>query len=1044
MNRRLAGVSLLLFGSGACALMYQTVWLRQFRLIFGASTAASAAVLAIFMGGLGLGGWLLGRRADRHERPLLLYGWLEVGIAVSAALTPLLLYAVRAIYLATGGSASLGITFATILRLVLATLVLLVPTVLMGGTLPAAVRAVQRSGDRARSGVAVLYAANAIGAVAGAALATFFLLERFGNLRALIASALLNALIGLIAMSLGLRSEAAEAEPAESSDEVVAARLSPRLVYGAAAITGFAFFLMELVWYRMLTPLLGGTTYTFGLILAVALAGIGCGSFFHAALRRREATATAFAVTCALEALFLAIPYALGDRLAFAALLTRPLGALGFGGYVLSWTAITMVVVFPVSFIAGVQFPLLISLLGRGREEVGQHVGTAYLFNTLGSITGSIAGGFGLLPLLTATGAWRASTWLLVGTALVTVFFAPGKKSAWSAVALGVAGLALLALRADGPSAFWRHTPIGAGRADIVRPDRNRLLDLRNTRRRSTPWEAEGVESSVALSDSDGYAFIVNGKSDGHARFDAGTQIMGGLLPALLHPAPRTAAVIGLGTGTTAGWLGAVPGIERVDAVEIEPSIVEVARRCTPVNRDVLRNGKVQVVIGDGREFLLTSGRTYDVISSEPSNPYRAGIANLFTTEFYRAVDSRLNRGGMLVQFLQAYEVDAPTIETIYATITDVFPHVETWQSAGGDLLLVASRDPVVHDWNRMSQRLTQEVFRSGVRSAWAVNDTAGVYARYVAGTQTARHLAGTRLRNTDDKPRVEYGFARTLGQGGAFNVSELRTIARTRIDDVPQAIRNVPDAASIESARLSIALVHDTRVDLHSMLSPELTARGAAQMRYLEGGFADAWLIWQGQRTPPSTPLERITFAEVLAERGDAAALPLIESLRPEFPIESDILLARLLWRQSRGADAADTLARAFETCRTNPWALPLLLRRAFRLANEMAQNNAEVARLLERSLAQPFAVELFKEQRKSTLLLVQTAIAGAQCSRALVETLHTYEPNVPWQPVFLEKRAACYAQQNDPFSERAARDLREYRRGERAPLESRADDAP
>jgi spermidine synthase len=1039
----------LLFGSGLCALIYQAVWLRQFRLIFGASTLASAAVLAMFMAGLGIGALKLGRYVDRSRNPLAFYGALEIGVALSAAATPLLLWIVRSGYLAIGGSFALGSFFATVVRLVLTMIVLAIPTVLMGGTLPAVARSLERNGDAGRIGVSILYAANALGAVVGVVVSTFYLLEHFGNLKTLIAAALFNLLVGLAAMAYSNRLRGPAGKDRRMPDEigeederleaapVVEATAPPRFVYAAAAIVGFAFFLMELVWYRLLTPLLGGTTYTFGLILAVALAGIGSGRLFWAVVRRRRATVGAFAVSCAVEALLLAVPFALGDRLAFIALLSRSLGALGFGGYVLSWLGITAVVVFPAAFVAGLQFPLLISLLGEGRTDVGRHVGAAYLWNTAGAIVGSIAGGFGLLPLLTATGAWRAAVVLLCLLVVASWLVKGGRV-----LSLAAAALAVALLFAEGPSAFWRHSPIGAGRVNMVAPARNRLLDLQHMRRRTTSWEAEGVESSVSIAHSDGYAFIVNGKSDGHSRFDAGTQVMGGLLPAILHPNPKTAVVIGLGTGSTAGWLGAVPSVEHVDAVEIEPSIMHMAELSTPVNHDVLHNSKVKVVIGDGREFLLARGKKYDIISSEPSNPYRAGIANLFTTEFYRACQSRLEDGGIFAQFLQAYEIDAPTISTIYATITGVFPNVETWQTAGGDLLLIASREPIRHDWNTIARKMQVDVFRDGIRNAWGVMTVPGFYARYVAGTQTARRLAGDARPNTDDRPTIEYAFARSLGFSGAFDVSELRTAARVPIDDVPKEIRGVPEAAQIEAERLSIGIAHEAKIDLHAYLSPEVRNRGIAQIRYLEGGYADAWTIWRGQQVPPRTPLEMITFADTLAERGDPAALPFIEALRPHFPIEADVLLARLLWRQGDHAQGAAILARAFEQYRTNPWPLPVIMRRAIRFANEIAESRETpaVARL-EPALREPFSVEMLRELRRSSLLYIQDQLSpDGTCSDALLETVHSFEPHVPWQEIFLTKRATCYQQRNDVLAEKAAEDLREFKRAERPALEDGA----
>ncbi|HKS24929.1 MAG TPA: spermidine synthase, partial [Thermoanaerobaculia bacterium] len=701
----------------------------------------------------------------------------------------------------------------------------------------------------------------------------------------------------------------------------------------------------------------------------------------------------------------------------------RPIGTIGFSGLTFGWTIVCAIVVFPPAFIAGVQFPLLISILGEGREDVGRHVGTAYLWNTAGAIAGAIFGGFGALPLLTAPGAWRAVVVLLALLAVVT-----------SMRAIVVAAIAVALLFATGPTAFWRHSPIGAGRVETIRGGRNGLIDFEHLRRRTTIWEAEGVESNVSIANADGFAFIVNGKSDGHARLDAGTQIMGGILPALLHPNPRRAAVVGLGTGSTAGWLGAVPSIEHVDVVEIEPAIGHVAEACTPVNHGVLANRKVSIVYGDGREFLLSRGAGYDIISSEPSNPYRAGIANLFTTDFYRAALSRLNRGGLFVQFLQAYEVDAPTIRTIYASLTAVFGEVETWQSGSGDLLLVASAAPVAHRWDDVDARLRRQPWHSGVRDAWAVVDTAGVYARYVCGTATAKRLATGARRNTDDRPVVEYAFARTLGSFGAFDVAQLRAFARVRADDVPAAIRTTPAASDIESERLSIGVAHDTRVDLHEMLPTELRIRGIAQLRYMEGGLADAWTIWQGQRIPPHTPLEMMTFAEPLAERGDDAAVPYIEALRPDFPVEADALQARLRWRQGRLSEGISALARALEQYRTSPWAVPVIMRRTLGLAVDIARDSRfpQIGRPLYNALRQPFAVDMLQEQRKSALLLAAEKLYEGRCTEEVLDGIRMYEPHVPWQALYLNQRARCYTEANDPRAAEARRDLEQFRRNE------------
>ncbi|HVE86184.1 MAG TPA: spermidine synthase, partial [Myxococcales bacterium] len=280
----------LLLCSGASALIYETVWLRELRLIFGSSTSASAAVLAIYVAGLGAGAALLGRRADEHPAPLRLYGNLELLVAASAAVTPLLVWLARQGYVLAGGLGGLGVVLATAVRLVLAALILAGPTVALGGTLPAAARAVEEDDDARRSGVAVLYGVNTLGAVAGTALATFWLLETLGNRSTLYVAALLSAAVGLAARALSSRRAAAPGPAPKKEKEKEAApappAAPPRLVFAAAGLVGFAFFTMELVWYRMLAPLLGGSTYSFGTILAVALVGIGAGGAAYAALGR--------------------------------------------------------------------------------------------------------------------------------------------------------------------------------------------------------------------------------------------------------------------------------------------------------------------------------------------------------------------------------------------------------------------------------------------------------------------------------------------------------------------------------------------------------------------------------------------------------------------------------------------------------------------------------------------------------------------------------------------------------------------------------------
>jgi spermidine synthase len=741
----------LLFASGLCSLVYQIAWQRELRLVFGASTAASAAVVAVFMGGIGLGAWVIGPRADRRRHPLMLYAALELAVAVTAALTPPLLGLVREAYLALGGTGALGEAGGAAVRLLLAGLVLLPPTFVAGGTLGAAARAVEHAGDPRRRGTALLYGVNTLGAVAGCLVATFWMLEALGTRSTLWTAAAVNLVLAGVAAALARRTGPLPdtGEAGEARRETPAARPAvapPGLVLGAAAVVGFAFFLMELVWYRMLGPILGGTVYTFGLVLAVALAGIALGGLLYPVLfARRAVSLSVFAASCLVEAAAVAVPYLLGDRVALLALDLRPAAGSVLAAYLPGWTLVTAIVVLPASIVAGVQFPLLVALLGEGRESVARHLGRAYLWNTGGAIAGALAGGFGLLPLLTAPGCWVAVPLLLAALALVAVAAESRPARARALVGAGTGALALSLLVAEGPTAVWRHSAIGAGRANAPQTRApNAWRAWANDVRRSIAWEREGVESSVALQAVAGLSFVVNGKVDGNARNDAPTQVMSGMLGALLRPGARRSFVVGLGTGSTAGWLAALPGMERTDVVELEPAILEVARRCVLVNHGAMESQGVRVVAGDAREVLMAGRDRYDLVFSEPSNPYRAGVASLFTREFYEAVASRLEPGGLFLQWVQAYEVDEWTVATVAATLATVFPEVEIWQVNHIDLLLVASERPLVHDAAELRERIREEPFATALRAAWRAETLEDALARFVAGPALARRMRET------------------------------------------------------------------------------------------------------------------------------------------------------------------------------------------------------------------------------------------------------------------------------------------------------------
>ncbi len=1039
-------VAALLSLSGGCALVYQIGWLREFRLIFGASTAASAAVLAIFIGGLGLGGLLLGARADRHPRPILFYAQLEAIVAVSAAASPLLLALVRHLYILAGGTPRLGLLVGTISRLALSALVLAVPTTVMGGTLPAAARGVTRAIDARRRDVAALYGLNTLGAVAGCVIATFYLLELFGTRATLWLAAAVNLLVAILARQLGRTVPALDDAPVTSAAGP-AARVEDRQVplaflLVASGLVGFSFFLMELVWYRMLGPLLGGSVFTFGLILAIALGGIGLGGLLYALSGGdKPATLAGFACSCLLEAAAIAAGFALGDRIPVLALVLLPLGHVSFGAHVWAWTLITVLVVLPPALVAGYQFPLLIALFGRGRERVGRQIGLAYATNTLGAIIGSLAGGFGLLPWLSAPGAWRLVAASLVALGLVAVALASLRGAARRVVLVPMALTAttVVLLFATGPTAVWRHSGIGAGRAQIGSiTSANFLREWSRFVRSQIVWDGDGVESSVALAlEPKGYAFIVNGKSDGSARGDAGTQVMLGLVGAALNPQAKRALVIGLGTGSTAGWLGAVPSMDRVDVVELEPLILDVARACREVNRNVLDNPKVQVTIGDAREFLLTTRERYDVIASEPSNPFRAGIASLFTREYYQAADDRLTPDGLFVQWVQAYEIDARTLRTVYATMASVFPQVQTWHASGGDLLLVGAKHATVIRPAALAARMAEEPFKPALAAAWRAVDLNGFLAHYLAGDELARAIAraGRVEVNTDDRNLVEFGFARSVGVAEYVVIAEVRDLARALGTDRP-ALADDPGLnwAAVDTAWYSYYSAEGRFFNV-SLPAPreEQLRRAALMFYYRDSNFAAAREAWRAVDAPPRDPSELAMVADLSAETGSNDALALIEQLRAVQPGEADSILATLRFRQGRYDEAATAAESAFAFFRADPWALTRHKQKALDLVPLLAARDRRLAQRMYDALRLPLAIRAVQESRLTTEAeLTRLVDFGGLCRGAI----GALEPNVPWNEGFLAMRRDCYRLTGDPRAAAAVRDLEEFFAREPLPL--------
>ena len=435
----------------------------------------------------------------------------------------------------------------------------------------------------------------------------------------------------------------------------------------------------------------------------------------------------------------------------------------------------------------------------------------------------------------------------------------------------------------------------------------------------------------------------------------------------------------------------------------------------------------MRTIVGDGREVVLTARQSYDLIFSEPSNPYRAGVASLYTREFYQGVAPLLGDGGLFVQWVQMYEVDEQTIRTIYATLGSVFAHVETWQTQRGDLLLLSATDSVGYDVPRLRRRIEAEPFRRALAAVWRCDDLEGFLAHYVAGPAVARELARGQALNTDDRTLVEYAFARHLGLGKHFDIETVVRLAGAKGEDRPPVKGEAVDWGRVEDQRLAFLISQGAQItaDRYEDLTLEQQYRLRALSAWWALRSADGLAWWERQPQQPQGLLELSAVAYMMAVNQREEAIQYLEQLRPLQPVEADVSLAILRLRQGRTEEGVAALESAFAGYRRDPWAWPDLMRRALALAIELGDRDLAHAQRLFQALRDPFVMDYARETRLNALLNLGYKLNFPQ---NCIEVLLELEPHVPWKRDVLEARVECYQAGGHAYLERAQEDLKKY----------------
>jgi spermidine synthase len=903
--RRPAGILFACFFlSGATGLVYQVVWLRLLTPILGQTVYAITTVLAAFMAGLALGSLLFGRWAPRIRNHVRVYGWLEIGIGLSCVALPWGLTGAARAYLELDRALALSPSAFGVVQFAAVFLLLLVPTSFMGGTLPVLSQALAAGASKPGRAVGALYAVNTFGAVLGVAWAGYAALPAFGNRTTIAIAAAANVLVGLLALGWSRVQQAppraadriSVAPTSASPSREVVSRWGAWLTVIALGVSGAVSMIYEVAWTRALALVIGSSTYAFTAMLVAFLTGIAGGSALYSWLWSGRPARPG-----TLAALQLGIGVAgTGALLVFERMPGLVIAGLGHSmtpGFVnvLHFT-VAVLCLLPSTLLIGATFPCAVAVAGRGADRIGGDVGRIYAVNTAGAIAGTMLAGFILVPAMGVNAALRLG--MGVNLVLAVVLFIASVPAARPSAWLGVAGSVAVA----GALLFiapWDQRVLIAGPAVYASQYIAAAADgglSRALRQQGLVFYRDGLSGTVAVQRIGENIFLrVNGKVDASSTGDVPTQLMAGHLPMLAHPNPKRVLVIGLGSGVTVAAVARYP-VERIDVVEIEPAIVEASAFFSELNRSVLADPRVRLTIGDARNFLLTTRERYDVIVSEPSNPWISGLASLFTIEFFDLARAHLRPGGTMSQWIHVYRLLPDDIRLVVRTFRTVFPATSMWQPVRSDILLLGRTGPgdrsppgsldigAVRAHFESSAGVRADLARSGI-GGWP-----GLFGFFALSEADAARFADGAGLHTDDRLQLEFTAPRAMYLDTRdANVAELK---RYRIEKSPEMSGAAPADIGTAEARYWIGQALIRRRDF--------VGAAAEYEHALEKnpGHALSLVALSGVRSELGRPVEALALARRVLVRhpGDAGAM-----------LAAGIALARL----GRRGEALDVLER-------------------------------------------------------------------------------------------------------------------------------------
>jgi spermidine synthase len=947
--------------------MYEIIWSRFFGLTFGSTTYSITTVLSAFMAGLAIGSLLFGRIADRIHRRLLFYGWIELLIGLYALAFPLIFQLSSRFYLSVVGPGEMDQPQKLVLKFLLSFFIMLIPTTLMGGSLPILSRFFIHNREGISSKLGLLYAINTFGAVTGTYLVGFHMIAILGLNTSIVTAALINIAVGIGIILFALKTEKREAPDEKETVPLERTLFTSKEKYiitfavFAFMVSGFVALSHEVVWTRILSLIIGSSTYAFTMILIGFLIGIALGSYLISHTKmippgKIDITLFSYIQIGIGLTTFLLIP--LFSKLPVIMLNAFKINPDSYSFISLyQFILILMIMLFPTTLM-GATLPVIGKIVSREVRSVGTSIGNIYFFNTFGAIFGAFFAGFLFIPSFGTLSTLKLGIFINILLGTTGIFLATYQQkirtSFLISLAVALIGLSLVwysrwdtGLMDSGVSIYGKMITKKEGGYKGLKTG-SRIVYLK-----------EGVNATISVRKSENTVSLkTNGKSDAStSRGDMITQTLSGYLPVFLHRDPHNALVIGFASGVTAGTIAQYDSIQTLDIAEIESSMVEAAEFFNEVNHNVTDNPKARFFINDGRNHLLETEETYDIITSEPSNPWISGIGNLFTSDFFELARKKLNPGGIFCQWIQFYSMSPENLKMVLNTMASSFEDVQLWISTLGDILLIASDSRIIIDPVRIHQTIHfSERTKKDFADYLLAEDPFEITGRlFMDKSEIIDFSRGAEI-NSDNYPYLEFRAPKDLyldHRPAIFKELTRRTEAK-----IPESLKDIlatKDLASfyLHRSKIYTSIMKWYRVGLdyiHKALALDVTRQEhylqLSTILVLKKQYAEAMKAIDTALAIQKTEKGIEHLIDILTANGEIdRAFTVLDENRSTLH-RYEILYAFLLYKTGRYVDAIPFLEKALQKKQGGEYFLLYMIGECYRALNE--QGKAETFYLL------------------------------------------------------------------------------------------------